>query len=166
MKNAVFWDMAPCRSCVNRRFGGTYRPYFQGRKIRERGSRCCNHQLTLVPRSRIFLLWWWRRYVPPKRRFIQDLHGATSQKTAFFIVTAAKTWNLTLFFNVFSRPSPPPTTLRYLLERIRSLFSLIENLEQITQWMCRNYCSVCVSPFFSMDETFNPCLEISWLLCT
>jgi hypothetical protein len=25
MKNAVFWDAAPCRSCVNRRFGGTYR---------------------------------------------------------------------------------------------------------------------------------------------
>jgi hypothetical protein len=23
MKNAVFWDVAPCRSCVNRRFGGT-----------------------------------------------------------------------------------------------------------------------------------------------
>jgi hypothetical protein len=24
-KNAVFWDVAPCRSCVIRRFGGTYR---------------------------------------------------------------------------------------------------------------------------------------------
>jgi hypothetical protein len=23
MKNAVFWDMAPCRSCVNRRFEGS-----------------------------------------------------------------------------------------------------------------------------------------------
>jgi hypothetical protein len=23
MKNAVFWDVAPCRFCVNRRFGGT-----------------------------------------------------------------------------------------------------------------------------------------------
>jgi hypothetical protein len=22
MKNAVFWDVAPCRSCVNRSFGG------------------------------------------------------------------------------------------------------------------------------------------------
>jgi hypothetical protein len=37
MKNAVFWDVAPCSSCVNRRFGGTYRLYLQGRKIRERG---------------------------------------------------------------------------------------------------------------------------------
>jgi hypothetical protein len=43
LKNAVFWDVAPCRSCVNRRFGGTYRLHFQGREIREWGtsvSRC------------------------------------------------------------------------------------------------------------------------------
>jgi hypothetical protein len=32
MKNVVFWDAALCRSCVNRRFGGTYRFHFQGRK--------------------------------------------------------------------------------------------------------------------------------------
>jgi hypothetical protein len=38
MKNAVFWDVAPCRYCVNRRFGGTYRLNLQGRKIRERGA--------------------------------------------------------------------------------------------------------------------------------
>jgi hypothetical protein len=36
-KNAVFWSVAPCRYCVNRRFGGTYRLHLQGRKIRERG---------------------------------------------------------------------------------------------------------------------------------
>jgi hypothetical protein len=24
MKNAILWDVAQCRSCVNRRFGGTY----------------------------------------------------------------------------------------------------------------------------------------------
>jgi hypothetical protein len=35
MKNAVFWDVALCTSCVNRRFGGTYRLNLQGRKIRE-----------------------------------------------------------------------------------------------------------------------------------
>jgi hypothetical protein len=38
MKNAVFWDVAPCRSCVNRRFGGTYRLHLHGRKICERGT--------------------------------------------------------------------------------------------------------------------------------
>jgi hypothetical protein len=39
IKSAVFWDVMPCRSCVNRRFGGTYRLHFQGRNIRERGTR-------------------------------------------------------------------------------------------------------------------------------
>jgi hypothetical protein len=33
--------------------------------------------------------------VPPKRRFSQQPHGVASQKTAFFIVTAVKTSNLT-----------------------------------------------------------------------
>jgi hypothetical protein len=44
--------------------------------------------------TRIFLPWRWGQYVPPKRRFTQELHGATSQKTAFFIVTAVKISNL------------------------------------------------------------------------
>jgi hypothetical protein len=30
MKNAVFWDVAQCRYCVNRSFGGTYRLHLQG----------------------------------------------------------------------------------------------------------------------------------------
>jgi hypothetical protein len=34
--------------------------------------------------------WRWRRYVPPTRRFTQGLKSATSQNTAFFIVTAVK----------------------------------------------------------------------------
>jgi hypothetical protein len=38
MKNAVFWDVAPRRSCVTRRFGRPYRLHLQGRKIRERGT--------------------------------------------------------------------------------------------------------------------------------
>jgi hypothetical protein len=29
MKNAVFWDVAPCRSSVTRRFGRTYRLHLQ-----------------------------------------------------------------------------------------------------------------------------------------
>jgi hypothetical protein len=36
MKNVVFWDVALCRSCVNRRIGETYRLHLQVRKIRER----------------------------------------------------------------------------------------------------------------------------------
>jgi hypothetical protein len=32
-------------------------------------------------------------YVSPKRRFLQEPHCVTSQKTAFFILTAVKTTN-------------------------------------------------------------------------
>jgi hypothetical protein len=38
--------------------------------------------------------WRLQRYVPPKRRFTQDLHSATSRKMACFVVTAVKTSNL------------------------------------------------------------------------
>jgi hypothetical protein len=50
----------------------------------------------------------WRRVdlvwtdFPPKRRLKQDLHGVTSQKMAFFIVTAVKTSNITLYYTCFS----------------------------------------------------------------
>jgi hypothetical protein len=33
MKNVVFWDVEPCGSCRNRRFGGTYRLHRQGEEI-------------------------------------------------------------------------------------------------------------------------------------
>jgi hypothetical protein len=35
--------------------------------------------------------WWRRRYVPSKRQFLHGTHGVTSQKTAFFIISAVKT---------------------------------------------------------------------------
>jgi hypothetical protein len=49
--------------------------------------------------------WWRRQYVPPKRRFLQEPHGVTSQKTPFFIITAVKTSHLTKphMFSVFDR---------------------------------------------------------------
>jgi hypothetical protein len=38
MKNVVFWNVAPCRYCANRRFGGTYHIHIHGIKSRERGT--------------------------------------------------------------------------------------------------------------------------------
>jgi hypothetical protein len=34
MKNGVFWDVTPCGSCKNRRFGETWRLLHQGDKNR------------------------------------------------------------------------------------------------------------------------------------
>jgi hypothetical protein len=43
--------------------------------------------------------WRWRRYVPPKCRLTQDLHGATSQKTAFVTnITHYKEEAISLFW--------------------------------------------------------------------
>jgi hypothetical protein len=87
MKNTVFWDVAPCRSCVNQRFGGTYRLHLQGKKnprVRNQRKQVAVCSSWFLTRG-FFLPWRWRRYVPPKRWFTQDLHGATSQKTVSFI---------------------------------------------------------------------------------
>jgi hypothetical protein len=84
---------------------------FRG-KIRDRGTSMSRWLQTESPVwqsaatcSRWFLArgfspWRWRLYVRPKRWFTQDLHDATSQKTAFFIVTAVKTSNLAYFIHV------------------------------------------------------------------
>jgi hypothetical protein len=45
--------------------------------------------------ARWFLSPWWRR-------FVQEPHGVTSQRTAFFIVTAVRTCNLTLTYYLLS----------------------------------------------------------------
>jgi hypothetical protein len=59
MKNAIFWDVTPRGSL--RRF-----------------------LVTTFPVNRFLSLWWWRRYVPPKRRFLQEPYGVTSQKMTLF----------------------------------------------------------------------------------
>jgi hypothetical protein len=51
MKNAVFWDVAPCRSYVSRHFWGTYCLHLVGRKIRERGTCVSRWLQTAHPRE-------------------------------------------------------------------------------------------------------------------
>jgi hypothetical protein len=56
MKNAVFWDVAPCTSCeINRRFERTYRLHLQGRKIRKRGKSVSRWLQSAATCSRWFL---------------------------------------------------------------------------------------------------------------
>jgi hypothetical protein len=53
MKNAVFLDVTLCRSCVNLRFGRTYRLHLQGRKIRDPVLRNVgSHKIYTVPHPR------------------------------------------------------------------------------------------------------------------
>jgi hypothetical protein len=89
-EDAVFWGVAPCRYFVNRRFGGTYHLYLRG--IRNPLAMNQREQVAIDSATcsrwfiaRGFLIpWKWRPYVPPKRRLTKYLHGATSQRTAFF----------------------------------------------------------------------------------
>jgi hypothetical protein len=50
---------------------------------------------SVVPSSPIFVTLMKEALSSPKRRFLQEPHGVTSQKTPFFIVTTVKTSNLT-----------------------------------------------------------------------
>jgi hypothetical protein len=88
MKNAIFWDVAPCGSYKNRHLMGTYRLHRQNDTNRRARNNVSSNEQTRHTS-------WSRRYVPPKHRFLQEPHGVTSQMTAFFIVTAVKTSNLT-----------------------------------------------------------------------
>jgi hypothetical protein len=89
MKKAVFWDVVPCRNSVNRRFGGTYSLHLQGRrkkKIRKRRTSLltCSRWFFARGFSSTFKM---EAIRSPKSRLTQYLHGATSQKTAFFSIT-------------------------------------------------------------------------------
>jgi hypothetical protein len=89
MKNGVFWDVTPCGSCKNWRFGGTQHLHHQGDKNRwtkNNVSLTSNRRTRLTFLVRRFLLPGWRRWVPLKRQFLQEPHGVTSQKTPFFII--------------------------------------------------------------------------------
>jgi hypothetical protein len=46
LKNGVFWDITPCGSCKNWRFGGTWRLYHQGDKNRWTWNVSHNQQAT------------------------------------------------------------------------------------------------------------------------
>jgi hypothetical protein len=57
LKNAVFWDVAPCRSCVNRRFGGTIVYIF---RVEKSASEVAAHAVSSLADC---LPWRWRWYV-------------------------------------------------------------------------------------------------------
>jgi hypothetical protein len=72
MKNTVVLDVTPCASCKNQRFWG-------------------DRTLFVIKGTRIGKL----RTTLAETRNRRTPHGVKSQKTAFFIVTAVETSNLT-----------------------------------------------------------------------
>jgi hypothetical protein len=118
LKNGVFWDVTACVSCKNRHFERTYRLHHQGEKNRQTSNKVssswqpkhagkkhynqyffaerfgCQLLLTLFLDRRLATL------MMEAKRFseilgLQEPHRVTSNKTAFFIITAVKSSDLT-----------------------------------------------------------------------
>jgi hypothetical protein len=84
-RHSVFWDVTPCRSCVNRRFGGTYRLNLQGNLLNvsmtslPTEEHYVNFDVFTTVTMKIAVLWGAALCIScVKRRF-----GGTSQSTAF-----------------------------------------------------------------------------------
>jgi hypothetical protein len=58
---------------------------------------------SVVPSSPILPPWWRSRYVPPKRQFLQEPHGVTSQKTPFFKSVRVEVMNIFSFYMFLSK---------------------------------------------------------------
>jgi hypothetical protein len=78
MRNAVFWDMTPCGSPKNRRYGATEALV----------------TANVVPSSLIFFSLMTKAIRSSETSVLKQPHGVTSHNTALFIVTAVETSNL------------------------------------------------------------------------
>jgi hypothetical protein len=82
MKNAVFWDVSPCGTCKNRCFGGINTSVSRVTRIGEIGTLAVTSNRNML---RKILYERGSSSVTPKRWFLQESHGVTSKKTAFFV---------------------------------------------------------------------------------
>jgi hypothetical protein len=81
-----------------------------------------------------------RRNVPPNRPFLQESHGVTSQKKAFFVVTAVKTSNFTKSYIVFL------AACNIFLELFLT-FPNVCRYSVLRSGIYSNLCSSCVASF-------------------
>jgi hypothetical protein len=94
MKNGVFWDVMPCGSCKNRRFGGTQLLHHQGDKnwwtrnlsvtSNWRTQHASVASYSYVPSSPIFVTLKMEELSSSETSVLTRVTGITSQKTPFF----------------------------------------------------------------------------------
>jgi hypothetical protein len=99
--------------------------------------------------SWFFHPWFWRRYVPPKRPLLQEPHSVTSQKAAFLIVTAVKTWNL-INFRLFADLLSFLPLLNYFHLQLSS--SLYQSLSYVQADGEKGSPSWCQTPVWAHDQ--------------
>jgi hypothetical protein len=81
--------------------------------------------------------WWWRRYVSPKRRFLLEPHGVTSQKTPFLIELlcasssklSVRKKNRRLFLPIAS------CLLDYSIRLFQCRISVIGDYKRVMNWL-------------------------------
>jgi hypothetical protein len=73
LKDAVLWDVRPCGSCKNRRFGRRYHLHHQRDK---------NRRARINVSSKL--------QTKHDAKLLQEPHGVTSQKMTFFIISPRK----------------------------------------------------------------------------
>jgi hypothetical protein len=121
MKNAVFWDVAPCRSCeLNRRFGGTYRLHQVDlwMTLSSKFSRqLTQEQLRICVTTTRFLL---PQYNLCSKRFIAGKKKCT-------VVGRSKAWNVFALPNPGMLDSNPIRDMAVCLSLFCVVFSSVRN---------------------------------------
>jgi hypothetical protein len=92
IKNSIFWDGTLCGSFKNWYIDISEEPLTSSISV----TRISEQGEMLAEASNWSTLHTW--YIPPKSWFLKEPNVITSQKTAFFIVTAMKMSNLTLWY--------------------------------------------------------------------
>jgi hypothetical protein len=118
MKNGVFWVVTPCGSCKK------YQKFL-------RSVRRLLVAASVIPSSPIRVTLMKEALSSPKRRFLQESHGVTFQKTQFFIVAAVKTSNITS--TSLARSS--------MSVRIMGVVTQWQILYLLMLWTCSGICS-------------------------
>jgi hypothetical protein len=99
MKNVVTWDVTSCDFCKTRSYGGKYHFYHQSDKNRRPRNfpRSVIRLLVIanVNNSQILVTLMIDAISSSETSVLSKPHAVTFQKTAFIIVTAVKTLNLT-----------------------------------------------------------------------
>jgi hypothetical protein len=65
VKNAVFWDIAPCGSCKNGRFGGMHRLHHQSNKNQRARNNVHSNQQSKHAAKLLLTLFLFRRFLLP-----------------------------------------------------------------------------------------------------
>jgi hypothetical protein len=94
LKNGVFWDVTPCGSCKNRRFGRTWRLLHQGDKNRRTRNNTSYNQQPTQAAKKVFLrsvrLWLVTASVPSSSILVALMKEVLSSSETSILTRATR----------------------------------------------------------------------------